>query len=70
MTINVNDYECLSHINLKYEFKKFQNNPQMYEELFPDMASIQGSSTPYFCEAVQEYLEQLGPFRYDDEQSE
>ena len=25
MTINVNDYENLSHINMKQEFKKFRN---------------------------------------------
>ena len=42
----------------------------MYEELYPDLASIQGSTTPYFCEAVGGVLEQLGAFRYDDEQSE
>ena len=29
MTINVNDYECLSHINLKYEYKKFQNKQKL-----------------------------------------
>ena len=42
----------------------------MYDDLYPELASIQGSTTPYFCESVQDVLEQLGPFRYDDEQSE
>lgn len=41
-------------------------NPQLKNELYPDLASSASSKTPFFCEAVQEVVDSLEPFRFDD----
>ena len=55
---------------LRRKYRQLKKNPELYDELYPDLASMKASTTPYFNQAVQEVIAQLGEFRYEDEQSE
>jgi len=52
------------------KYRQYKENPAMFDELYPDLASVKESTTPYFCEGVQEVVAKLGAFRFEDEQSE
>ena len=49
------------------KYRMLKANPTLYEELYPDLVSMKESSIPYFSEAVQEMITQLGVFGFEDD---
>lgn len=52
------------------KYRQLKNNPALYDDLYPDLVSMKASTIPYLCEATQEVISKLGPFRFEDEKSE
>jgi len=43
------------------------NNPKLFKVLYPDAAACKESTRPYYSEIVEEVLEKLGDFEYNNE---